>query len=424
VAATQRHVDYPIGRLSIIMWVPGHRRRRFGRQQMFQPGSGNPADASQSRDAAKDRQALTVETVNSKESKAGGRPSQRAATALGRRFLRLPWGRGAAGMRSFPAAGFLLLFLGLGFVLMPSTRGLSSSVLLYSVQEVKPKVFAWIPDDVINQDCDPLYTRPATAGFIITPQGVVVVDSSNSPMNARDLLFEIRQRTDVPIRFVINTSSAPDHMLGNEVFTDEEATIISTKAAQAEMQQYRQNLFSRMHGEEGWKLQARMRGFHVTPSTQTFDGEMSLNIGGQEVRMATLLRGSASPEDAIVYLPATKTLFLGELFDNQYFPRIGSRDIHRWIDVLKQVEGWDVDTYIPGHGAPGTKKDVADFRKFLEWTVAQVEMRLKQGKSPVDVKNSIYLPRIYPWHAPDLASDTVADICRQLAPPPPPPSFP
>ncbi len=323
-----------------------------------------------------------------------------------------------------PLLSSILGLLAITFVLMHATRGLSSSVLLYHVEEVKPKVFVWTPDDVINQDCDPLYSRPATAGFIITTQGVVVVDTSNSPMNARDLLYEIRQRTDLPIRFVINTSSAPDHILGNEVFTDEQATVISTKAAQAEMQQYRQDLLNRMHGEEGWRLQARMRGFHITPSTQTFDGEMSLNIGGQEIRMATLLRGDASPEDAIVYLPAAKTLFLGELFDNQYFPRIGSRDIHRWIEVLRQVEGWDVDTYVPGHGAPGTKKDVADFRKFLEWTLAQVEMRLKQGQSAVDVKNGLYLPRIYRWHAPDLAPDTVADICRQLAPPPPLPSFP
>jgi glyoxylase-like metal-dependent hydrolase (beta-lactamase superfamily II) len=310
------------------------------------------------------------------------------------------------------------------YFLLPPIRGLASSVLLYNVQEVKPKVFAWVPDDVINQECDPRYSRPGTAGFIITEQGVVVIDSTNSPMNARDLLYEIRQRTEIPIRFVINTSSAPDHMLGNEVFTDEQATIISTKAAQAEMQKYQLDLVARMHEEEGWKLQTRMRGFHVTPATQTFDGEMSLNIGGQEIRMATLMRGDASPEDAVVYLPSSKTLFLGELFDNHYFPRIGSRNVNRWIEILKQVEGWDVDTYIPGHGAPGTKKDLADFRKFLEWTVAQVEMRLKQGQSPVDVKNGLWLPRTYNWHAPDMAPDTVADIVRQLAPPPPLPSFP
>jgi glyoxylase-like metal-dependent hydrolase (beta-lactamase superfamily II) len=312
--------------------------------------------------------------------------------------------------------------LALGFVLpalgfLPSMRAPSASVGLYTVQEVKPQVFAWIPDDVIDQECDPLFTRAATAGFIVTAEGVVVVDTSNSPINARDLLYEIRRRTDLPIRYVINTSSAGDHMLGNEVFSDEQATLMSSKAAQEEMLRYREELSDRMHGEEGWRLQARMRGFHVTPSTLTFDEKMTLNFGGQEIRMVSLLASEHSPEDSAVYLPSAKTLFLGELFDNQYFPRVGSRDVHRWIEVLQQVEGWDADTYIPGHGAPGSKKDLADFRKFLEWLVAQVEMRLKQGKTPEDVQKILWLPKTYNWHAPDLAQDTVADVCRQLAPP-------
>ena len=321
-------------------------------------------------------------------------------------------------LRSLPlflAGGCLLTAIGL----VPSPRGLSASLLLYGVQEVKPKVFAWIPDDVIDQECDPLFTRPATAGFIVTSEGVVVVDTSNSPMHARDLLYEIRQRTDLPIRYVLNTSSAADHMLGNEVFTDELATLISTRTAQAEMLQYRQELYERMRGEQGWRLEARMRGFHVTPTTQTFDEKMTLNLGGQEIRMASLLRSRTSPEDAVVYLPSAKTLFLGELYDNQYFPRIGSRNVQSWIEVLRQVEGWDVDTYVPGHGAPGGKKDLVDFRKFLEWLVAQVEMRLKQGQTPEDVQKALWLPKTYNWHAADLASDTVADVCRQLAPPRP-----
>ncbi len=230
--------------------------------------------------------------------------------------------------------------------------GLSSSELLYQIQEVKSHVFVSIPDDVIDQDCDPQYNRTGTSGFVLTSQGVVVIDTSNSPMNARDLLYEIRRRTEMPIRDVIDTSSAPDHMLGNEVFTDEQATIISTRAAQAEMQQYQQDLLRRFHDEEGWRLQARMRGFHITPSTQTFEGEMSLNIGGEVVRITSIPTDEVAPSDAVVDLPAEKVLFLGDLFDNHYFPGSGHRDIHKWIEALKQIEGWDVDTYVPGHGLP------------------------------------------------------------------------
>jgi len=329
-------------------------------------------------------------------------------------------------------AGIRSLLLNLSILLLvcglaPAHRALAAAVGLYHVEEIKPKVFVWVPEDVIDQECDPYFPRAATAGFIESPDGVVVVDTANSPMNARDLLYEIRKHTTGSVRFVINTSAEPDHMLGNEVFVDEQATVISTKIAQAEMGQYGLQLSDRMRGEDGWRLRERMRGFHVTPSTQTFDGNMSLNLGGQEIRMTALLAGK-SLQDAVVYLPSAKVLFLGELFDNQYFPRIGSRDVHRWIDVLRQVETWDVDTYVPGHGSPGSKNDLVAFRKFLEWIVAQVEMRLKQGQSPADVQRTLWLPRTYHWHATDMAPDTVADVCRQLAPPPatptPPPAPP
>ena len=346
-------------------------------------------------------------------------------TALASTARQLNVADARAGWRRTYQGNLRSLLLALSFLIaataiFSATRMFSSSVLLYHVWEVKPHVFVWTPEDVIDQDCDPLYNRPAAAGFIMDSHGVVVVDSSNSPMNGRDLLYEIRQRTEFPIRYVINTSSAPDHMLGNEVFTDEQATLISTKKANAEMKQYGQDLMRRMHGEDGWRLKARMRGFHVTPSNQTFDGEMSLTIDGDSVRIISMLRGDGFAEDAVVFLPAAKVLFLGELFDNRYYPRVGTRDVHRWIQVLRQVETWDVDVYVPGHGAPGSRKDVEDFRKFLEWAVAQVEMRVKAGKSWDEVKKELWLPKTYNWHAPDLAPDTLADIYRQLAPPPPP----
>jgi hypothetical protein len=182
------------------------------------------------------------------------------------------------------------------------------------------------------------------------------------------------------------------------------------------MVEYREEIAARMRGEQGWKWQARMRGFHITPATQTFDGKMTLKLGGQEIRIINKLYNGIPSDDAVVYLPAAKTLFMGELYDNQYFPRVGSRDIHDWIAALRDFEGWDVDTYVPGHGAPGTKKDLAEFRKFLEWLVAQVDMRLKQGQTPEDVKRTLWLPKTYKWHAADLARETVADVCRQLAP--------
>ena len=290
----------------------------------------------------------------------------------------------------------------------PPARG------LYEVREIKPGVFVWIPEDVLDLEGDPQFNRPGTAGFIITNEGVVVVNTTNSPFHAREVLYEIRQRTDGPVRYVINTDADPDQMLGNEVFVDQSAIIISSNPAQAAMQRYRDDLARRLNEDENWRLQGRMRGIHPTLPNQLFDEEMSLRLGGQEIRLHRVTDGESSG-DAVVYLPAAKVLFLGRLFVNGYFPRLASADVRRWIGFLREVESWDVDLYVPGHGPPGDKKQLAEFRGFLEWLVNEVQSRLEQGKTLAEIRREVNPLENHPWSARELGMRAVEDVYRQLA---------
>jgi glyoxylase-like metal-dependent hydrolase (beta-lactamase superfamily II) len=144
-----------------------------------------------------------------------------------------------------------------------------------------------------------------------------------------------------------------------------------------------------------------------------------LRLGGQEIKLVTLLKNGPS-DDSAVYLPGTKVLFLGELFQNSYFPRIESRNLRDWIAALKQVEAWDVDVYVPGHGEPGGKKELAEFRQFLEWLEKEVETRSKEGKSLSEVKREVdSLVENYKWHAPELIPEDVEAVYKQLGKTPP-----
>ncbi len=281
----------------------------------------------------------------------------------------------------------------------------------YKILKIKPHIFVWRAEDILEQEGDPNFSRPGNAGFIITPEGVVVVDTTNTPFNARALLYEIRQRTDVPVRFVINTSASPDAMLGNEAFEDFSPTIISTPAAATLMNRYRSELPGRI--EDDWRLEESMRGIHPTPPDKTFDREMTLPISSMPIKLINL-GDDDSPGDAVVYLPQSKVLFLGNLFENQYIPRIDSGNIRQWIRTLHRVESWDVDVFVPGHGEPGGRQQVEQFRQFLEWLMNQVQSRLRQGKTEKQIEDEMVPFQNYPWHAPELESNAVAAAYRQL----------
>ena len=289
----------------------------------------------------------------------------------------------------------------------PAARG------LYEIREVKPGVFIWVPDAVLDQDGDPQFNRAGTAGFLITAEGVVVVNSTNTPSHAREMLYEIRKRTDLPVRYVINTDSHPDLMLGNEVFVDQQAIIVSTSAAAAEMRQYRRQLAQRLREDANWRLQGRMRGIHPTMPGQTFDHEMTVRLGGQEIRLRSM-PGAHSAGDAVVHLPAAKVLFLGHLFENGFFPRLASSDVRQWIKTLRQLEYWDVETYVPGHGAPADKKQLAEFRGFLEWLVTEIGTRIQAGKSLEEIKREVNPLETFHWTARDLVPQAIEEVYRQL----------
>jgi phosphoglycolate phosphatase-like HAD superfamily hydrolase len=70
----------------------------------------------------------------------------------------------------------------------------------------------------------------SNAGFVVTEEGVVVVDALGSPQLAIELIAEIRRVTPKPIRYVIVTHFHADHIYGLQAFKAIGATIIAHPA--------------------------------------------------------------------------------------------------------------------------------------------------------------------------------------------------
>src|SRR5579864_2707991 len=73
------------------------------------------------------------------------------------------------------------------------------------------------------------------AGFVIGDNGVAVIDTFQDPRPAQALLSEIRKRTSLPVRFVVNTHYHLDHVNGNDVFAAAGAVIVAHRNVRAWM---------------------------------------------------------------------------------------------------------------------------------------------------------------------------------------------
>ena len=312
-------------------------------------------------------------------------------------------------LRNLVPAIFVLLT---ALCFLPSAYG-SPVRGLYEVQEIQPGVYVLFPEDVTDPDGDPQFSRRANAGFVVTGEGSVVVNTMNTPFRARELLYEIRRLTDRPVRYVINTDAHPDIVLGNEVFVAEQSAIVSTIPAAIEMRDYARDLQRRMAWNQNWRLQGRMRGIHPTLPTQTFDTELRIKIGGEEVRVVRV-SGGHSDGDAVVHLLRQRVVFLGHLFESGFFPRLDQSDVRRWVGILRDLESWDVDVYVPAHGPAGGKKELAEFRRFLEWLYNEISTRVTEGKSLGEVKRELKLTETYRWSARELASHAIEEVYQQV----------
>lgn len=318
-----------------------------------------------------------------------------------------------SGLRKAHAASLVVVGLCIfwGLLASPSLFAIGRN---YEVRQIAPHTFVWIPDDIMDQNGDPYFNRAGNVGFIITPDGVVVLDTANNPFHAREVLYEIRQRTELPVRLVIDMGPQGDQMLGNEVFAEQHATIVSTSAAEAGMRDYDRDLSRRLSFDP--ELPTQMRGIHFTLPGQTFRGQTSFNVGGTTIRLTGFNCGmpGTNAGDAVVYLPQEKVLFLGDLYIHGFVPQIGSRSIERWVHVLGEVEKWDVATYVPGHGNPGARADLANFTGFLKWLNAGVEAGVEEGKSLPDVERQLLSSSAFNLLGLDMAPRTIAAVYHQI----------
>jgi glyoxylase-like metal-dependent hydrolase (beta-lactamase superfamily II) len=192
----------------------------------------------------------------------------------------------------------------------------------------------------------------SNAGFVVTDDGVVVVDALGSPALAEEMLAEIHRITPQPVRHVIVTHYHADHIYGLQVFKAAGATILAhgigreylnSDAAQKRLEASREELAP-------WVDSAT----RLVPADRWLgEAETRLRVGSFEfvIRHA----GPAhTPEDLVVFVPRLGVLFSGDLFFRGRIPFVGQADSRLWIASLERVIADRPRLVVPGHGPVST----------------------------------------------------------------------
>jgi cyclase len=227
----------------------------------------------------------------------------------------------------------------------------------------------------------------ANAGFVIGPDGVAEIDTFENVAAAQTLLDEIRKKTNLPVRFVVNTHYHLDHVAGNSIFANAGATIL----AQENVRSWERTENAKFFGPKITTQQKEEVESLGLPSITYKDG-VTLYLDRRALVVRSLPGHTGG--DSVAYDSSANLVFCGDLFWNHTLPNLIDASTKPWIETLdKLVVDYPTATFVPGHGEVGHVQDVRDFRGYLVDLRALIQKAQADGKSG-DVLVDAVLPQL------------------------------
>ncbi len=220
------------------------------------------------------------------------------------------------------------------------------------------------PDPVVrtHQVTDNVYVlyggngAGASVGVIVGEDGLVLVDAMRQRTRTQ-LLDAIGAISDKPVTYVFNTHSDEDHADGNAIFTATGAAVIAQENAL----------------------------FRAYPGTVHFREKLTLMAAGEEIQ--AFATSSHTPEDALIYLATSNTLFMGDTFTTNWHPTTFARGIegHRATMALALSIADENTVIVPGHGAVSNRQGLKDYAKNTVTMHSRVIELAKAGKNAEEI---------------------------------------
>ncbi len=219
----------------------------------------------------------------------------------------------------------------------------------------------------------------SNAAFVVTPEGVVVIDALGSPALAQELLQAIRAVTPLPLKQVIVTHYHADHIYGLQALKAAGASVVAheqgrgylhSDTAQLRLQASRQELAP-------W-IDANTR---LVPADRWLSGPERFTLGGVEFIVQPA--GPAhTPEDLVVMLPQQGVLIAGDLVFRGRIPFVGQADSARWVQALDRLIAFKPRLIVPGHGPMSASAEsdlmlTRDYLVHLRATMAEAAKNLE-----------------------------------------------
>ncbi|HIL92149.1 MAG TPA: MBL fold metallo-hydrolase [Cycloclasticus sp.] len=241
--------------------------------------------------------------------------------------------------------------------LLASTLATASdkSILFSAPQQVTANVWS-----AIGATAPPTYENSGhnnNLTFIITSEGVVVVNAGDNYLLAKSLHQEIKKITGQPVKYVVLENGQGHAALGSNYWKEQGVSIIAHNETMQELKMHGYDSLDRMR--KGRKDKAK--GTELTFPDEIFEDKKVIELGGERIELIHL-GPSHSPGDIVVWLPKQSLVIAGDMaFHKRMLPVMEHTDTAAWLETWKKFAALNAKIVIPGHGGPTNMQEVTKY---------------------------------------------------------------
>ncbi len=219
---------------------------------------------------------------------------------------------------------------------------MSDSVAGFNLTEVAGGIFVHqgVHVEIDHED----HADIPNIGFIVGDDCVAVIDTGGSLAIGEKLRNAIKNKTDKPICYVINTHVHFDHVLGNVVFKQDNPKYVGHVNLAEAIDQNR-DFFVETFGAD---LGENPTGDLIIGPDVLVEDTMEIDLGNRKLILTANPKAHTST-DLTVLDGKTNVLWLGDLL---FMERVPSLDgtLSGWFNLMEKLHDQDYAQVIPGHG--------------------------------------------------------------------------
>ena len=217
------------------------------------------------------------------------------------------------------------------------------------------------------------------SGFVVGEHGVLVIDAHLNGAMAGQIQTAVRQVTNKPILYVVNTNYHGDHTFGNYAFPQETLIVAQQKTAESmrDFEREKQFLLPIVDNDPTVFGDVRLR----LPDL-VFDQYLELDLGGRVVELYHFGHGN-TPGDTVVFMPEARIAWAGNLIVGEgSIPFLIEGGAGAYLETMaKFTHTLEVGKIIPGHGLLTSGAILGRYLPYLSELIESVRKAIRAGHS-------------------------------------------